>query len=65
MEYTVPTDARTFCDAKKLKSLCITPTSISSQQKKGSKRTEMVDPEYDEIEVLVAAVRQAVRQQKL
>lgn len=50
------------CAAKKLKSLYITPHIHIIATEEGIEKNGMADPRYDEIEVLVAAVRMAVRQ---
>jgi uncharacterized metal-binding protein len=47
---------------KKLKSLCITPHIHIIATKEGIEKNGMADPRYDEIEILVAAVRKAVRE---
>jgi len=50
------------CAAKKLKSLCITPHIHIIATEEGIEKNGMADPGFDEIEILVAAVRKAVRQ---
>ncbi|MCX6699848.1 MAG: putative zinc-binding protein [Methanomicrobiales archaeon] len=50
------------CAAKKLKSLCITPHIHIIATEVGIEKNGMADPGFDEIEILVAAVRKAVRQ---
>ena len=49
------------CAAKKLKSLCITPHIHIIATEEGIEKNGMADPRFDEIEILVAAVRKAVR----
>jgi uncharacterized metal-binding protein len=50
------------CAAKKLKSLCITPHIHIIATEEGIEKNGMADPRFDEIEILVAAVRKAVRE---
>ena len=50
------------CAAKKLNSLCITPHIHIIATEEGIEKNGMADPGFDEIEILVAAVRKAVRQ---
>jgi uncharacterized metal-binding protein len=49
------------CAAKKLKSMCITPHIHIIATAEGIEKNGMADPRFDEIEILVAAVRKAVR----
>ena len=49
------------CADKKLKSLCITPHIHIIATEEGIEKNGMADPRFDEIEILVAAVRKAVR----
>ena len=50
------------CAAKKLKSLCITPHIHIIATEEGIEKNGMADPRFDEIEILVAAVRKAIRE---
>jgi len=50
------------CTAKKLKSLCITPYIHIIATEEGIEKNGMADPRFDEIEILVAAVRKAFRE---
>lgn len=49
------------CAAKKMKSMCITPHIHITATEEGIEKNGMVDPRFDEIETLVAAVRKAAR----
>jgi len=49
------------CAAKKLKSLCITPHIHIIATDEGIEKNGVADPRFDEIELLVAAVRRAAR----
>jgi len=50
------------CAAKKLKSLGITPHIHIITTEEGIEKNGMADPRFDEIEILVAAVRKAIHQ---
>lgn len=50
------------CAAKKLHGLSITPHIHIVATDEGIEKNGMADPKFDEIEILVAAVRKAVRQ---
>ena len=50
------------CAGKKLKSLCITPHIHIIATEEGIEKNGMADPKFEEIEILIAAVRRKIKQ---